>query len=101
GVPRTAIAAPVSIGGQRYEVAGRIAMDQFVVDLRTEDAAAAPIGARVDLFGPESGIAADEWAAAAGTINYELVTRIGARVPRIHVDTDPGVDAGIPTGESR
>jgi len=99
GVPRTAISAPVSIDGLRYEVAGRIAMDQFVVDLHTEDAAVAPVGSRVDLFGPECGITADEWAAAAGTINYELVTRIGARVPRIYVDTDPRADTGTPTSE--
>ncbi|QCU79301.1 alanine racemase [Citricoccus sp. SGAir0253] len=101
GVPRTAVAAPVAIDGRRYEVAGRIAMDQFVVDLHTEDGAVAPVGSSVELFGPASGIAADEWAAAAGTINYEVVTRIGARVPRIHVDTDPGNAAGAPTGESR
>jgi alanine racemase len=101
GIPRAAIAAPVVIGGRRYEVSGRIAMDQFVVDLNTEDASVAPVGTTVELFGPASGIAADEWAAAAGTINYELVTRISTRVPRIHVDTDPGIDAGVPTGESR
>lgn len=101
GVPRTAVAAPISINGQRYEVAGRIAMDQFVVDLHTQDALVAPVGTRVDLFGPECGIAADEWAAAAGTINYELVTRIGARVPRIYVDSSPWPDTGAPTGESR
>ncbi|MEO9247733.1 alanine racemase [Citricoccus nitrophenolicus] len=98
GVPRAALDAPVSIGGRRYEVAGRIAMDQFVVDLGTEDPAVAPVGAAVELFGPKSGITADEWASAAGTINYELVTRIGSRVPRIHVDTQPGEDTGAPTG---
>ncbi len=101
GIPRPTIAAPVAIGGQRYEVAGRIAMDQFVVDLKTDDTTVAPVGATVELFGPDSGISADEWAAAAGTINYELVTRIGSRVPRIHVDTRPGEDVGAPTGESR
>ncbi|MEV4901978.1 alanine racemase [Citricoccus sp. NPDC055426] len=101
GVPRTAIAAPVSIGGRRYEVAGKIAMDQFVVDLETMDESAAPVGAGVELFGPKSGITADEWASAAGTINYELVTRIGSRVPRIHVDTQPGEDTGAPTGPGR
>ncbi|MFC7400957.1 alanine racemase [Citricoccus sp. GCM10030269] len=101
GIPRPTTAAPVSIGGQRYETAGRIAMDQFVVDLKTEDPAVAPVGAAVELFGPTSGITADEWANAAGTINYELVTRIAARVPRIHVDTQPGIDAGAPTGAGR
>lgn len=82
GVPRIADRAPVWIGGRREHVAGRIAMDQFVVDLGAE--ADAAIGDPVELFGAQSGITADEWASAAGTINYELVTRIGARVPRVH-----------------
>lgn len=86
GVPRTAEGAPVWIDGKHYRVAGRIAMDQFVVDLHADrnDEFTAHVGAPVELFGAESGIASDEWAQAAGTINYELVTRIGARVPRIH-----------------
>ena len=88
GVPRLADDAPLHVAGRPCTVAGRIAMDQFVVDLGP-DASEAP-GAPVELFGPESGITADAWAAAAGTINYELVTRIGARVPRVHVDTEAG-----------
>ena len=86
GVPRIAEGAPVWIAGEYYRVAGRIAMDQFVVDLNTDpdDELTAPVGAPVELFGPKSGLTSDAWALAAGTINYELVTRIGARVPRIH-----------------
>lgn len=86
GVPRIAEGAPVWIDGKYYRVAGRIAMDQFVVDLHTDrdDELTAPVGAPVELFGTESGLTSDAWAQAAGTINYELVTRIGARVPRIH-----------------
>lgn len=86
GVPRAAEGAPLWIDGQYYHVAGRIAMDQFVVDLHTDrdDETTAPVGAPVELFGSASGIAADAWAQAADTINYELVTRIGARVPRLH-----------------
>lgn len=86
GVPRIAEGAPVWIDGQYYRVAGRIAMDQFIVDLDTDrdDELTAPVGAPVELFGPQSGLTSDAWAQAAGTINYELVTRIGARVPRIH-----------------
>lgn len=85
GVPRQASdAGPVSIGGRRYRVAGRIAMDQFVVDVGDSPVA---VGDEVVLFGdPTLGVpAADEWAAAAGTINYEIVTRIGPRVPRRQV----------------
>lgn len=86
GVPRSAEGAPVWIHGNYYQVNGRIAMDQFVVDLHTsrDDETTAPVGSQVELFGSASGIAADAWAQAAGTINYELVTRIGSRVPRVH-----------------
>ena len=82
GVPRAASAGgPVSIGGRTYRVAGRIAMDQFVVDLGD---ARVDVGDEAVLFGdPERGApSAGEWADAAGTINYEIVTRIGPRVPR-------------------
>lgn len=86
GIPRIANGAPVWIDGKYYRVAGRIAMDQFVVDLHTDrdDELTAPVGAPVELFGSTSGIASDAWAQAAGTINYEIVTRIGCRVPRVH-----------------
>ena len=82
GVPRSASGSgPVSINGARYEIAGRVAMDQFVVDVG--DAQVEP-GDRAILFGdPATGVpSADDWAAAADTINYEIVTRIGARVTR-------------------
>jgi alanine racemase len=60
-------------------------MDQFIVDLGPASEARA--GDVVTLFGSgESGEpTAQDWAQAAGTISYEIVTRIGARVPRIHV----------------
>ncbi len=83
GVPRQASGrAPVSIGGRRFTVAGRIAMDQFVVDVGDAPIA---VGDEVVLFGdPTLGVpSATDWADAAGTINYEIVTRIGARVPRV------------------
>lgn len=85
GVPRQASGAgPVAIGGRRFTVAGRIAMDQFVVDVGDHPVA---VGDEVVLFGdPTLGVpAADEWGAAADTINYEIVTRIGPRVPRRQV----------------
>ena len=73
----------VAIGGELHTVAGRIAMDQFVVDVG--DTAVAT-GDSVVVFGnAQDGVpSATEWADAAGTINYELVTRIGARVPRVY-----------------
>jgi alanine racemase len=72
---------PVWIGGQSYPVAGRIAMDQLVVDVGDAPVA---IGDRAVLFGdPSTGVpSASDWAAAADTINYEIVTRIGGRVER-------------------
>ena len=85
GVPRQASGAgPVVISGARFPVAGRIAMDQFVVDVGDAEVA---VGDEVTLFGdPTLGVpAATDWADAAGTINYEIVTRIGARVPRRQV----------------
>ncbi|MGA7147393.1 MAG: alanine racemase [Microbacterium sp.] len=85
GVPRQASGTgPVVIGGRRFTVAGRIAMDQFVVDVGEHPVA---VGDEAVLFGdPTLGApAADDWAAAASTINYEVVTRIGPRVPRRQV----------------
>lgn len=86
GIPRSASGiGPVSINGRRYRVAGRIAMDQFVVDLGG-DADAVAVGDRAVLFGdPSDGIpSVDDWAAAAGTINYEIVGRLGARIERTY-----------------
>ena len=84
GIPRQASnVGRVAIGGELRSVAGRIAMDQFVVDVG--DVAVAT-GDDVVIFGnAEDGVpSATEWADAAGTINYEVVTRIGARVPRVY-----------------
>lgn len=81
GVPRAALNAPVSINGTIYRVRGTIAMDQFVVDLGPDVDVEAILGSEVILFG-EGGPSVTEWADAAGTINYEIVTRISPRVPR-------------------
>ena len=84
GVPRHASGrGPVSINGQRFTVSGTIAMDQFVVDVG--DAAVAA-GDRAILFGdPASGIPSSrDWALAAGTIDYEIVARLGARIERAY-----------------
>jgi alanine racemase len=86
GVPRHASSTgPVLVDGKWRTVAGRIAMDQFVVDLggdRPEP------GAEAVLFGPgdRGEPTAEDWAQAAGTIGYEIVTRIGSRVPRVYVN---------------
>ena len=60
---------------------GRISMDQIVLDLGPESTAKA--GDEVILFGDvPQGPTADDWAEAAGTIPYEILTSINARVPR-------------------
>ena len=90
GVPRAASGVgPLQVGGVRFTVAGTVAMDQFVVDLGDLDVAP---GDDVVLFGPgERGEpTAADWAEATGTISYEIVTRLGPRVPRRYVDpADP------------
>ena len=84
GIPRNARSAGVFINGRRAPIIGRVSMDQFVVDLGA--ASNAESGDWVSVFGPGEGeeYTADDWASAAGTINYEIVTRIGPRVPRIY-----------------
>lgn len=90
GVPRAASGkAEVWIGGRRHRVAGRIAMDQFVVDLgRTR-----PTTESAVIFGPgdrgEPTVA--EWAAWAGTIPHEIMTGIGQRVARRRIGGRLGV----------
>ncbi|BDZ44991.1 alanine racemase [Naasia aerilata] len=84
GVPRAASnRAEVWIGGERFPVRGRIAMDQLVVEVGD---APVQVGDQAVLFGdPAIGFpSADEWAGWAGTINYEIVTRIGPRVQRTY-----------------
>jgi alanine racemase len=86
GIPRHASnVAPVAVGGRRTKIAGRVCMDQFVIDLGP-DATEQP-GDTVTLFGPgDNGEpTAEDWAVAADTISYEIVTRIGVRVPRVYV----------------
>ena len=86
GIPRHASnTAPVAVKGQRFRISGRVCMDQFVVDVgdlgvSDED--------RAVLFGPgtHGEPRAHDWAEALDTIHYEIVTRIGARVPRTYVE---------------
>jgi alanine racemase len=83
GVPRAATnTAEVLLAGRRRTISGTVCMDQFVVDVG--DDAVAP-GDEVLLFGPgDSGEpTAEDWAQHLGTIGYEVVTRVGARVPRV------------------
>ena len=87
GIPRHASGrAHVQVGGRRRPVVGRVCMDQLVVDLGDTDAQP---GDRVVLFGPgdDGEPTAQDWADAAGTISYEIVSRLGGRVVRRSVMT--------------
>ncbi|MFJ3796691.1 alanine racemase [Streptomyces sp. NPDC090088] len=89
GIPRHASGTgPVLVGGKWRTAAGRIAMDQFVVDLGGDEP---EVGSEAVLFGPgdRGEPTAEDWAQAAGTIAYEIVTRIGTRVPRVYVNDEP------------
>lgn len=86
GIPRHASGGgPVLVEGKWRTVAGRVAMDQFVVDLGGDEPGE---GAEAVLFGPgdRGEPTAEDWAQASGTIAYEIVTRIGSRVPRVYVN---------------
>lgn len=92
GVPRHASSsAPVLAAGQVRTIAGRVCMDQFVLDLGDADAQA---GDDVVLFGSGDGgePTAQDWADACGTINYEIVTRIGGRMQRRYVGQGAELD---------
>ncbi|MDQ1671289.1 MAG: alanine racemase [Actinomycetota bacterium] len=102
GIPRNAgNVGPVWAAGRRRTVAGRVCMDQIVLDLGDDPAAP---GDEVELFGPGDGgrPTAQDWADATGTISYEIVTRVGPRVPRRYVGegsasaNDPAAAVGRP-----
>jgi len=84
GIPRIAKNVGVFVDGRRAPVIGRVSMDQFVVDLGADSTAVS--GDWVIVFGDGSKgeYTADDWGAASLSINYEIVTRIGPRVPRIY-----------------
>ncbi len=79
----------VLIRGRRHPLAGAVTMDQIVVDVGDADVAR---GDEVVLLGAqgETEISADEWADKTDTISYEVVSRIGPRLPRRYVDGEDG-----------
>ncbi len=90
GIPRHASnQAQVGWVGGRAPIRGRICMDQFVVDLGP--GSSAQPGEAVTVFGSgdRGEPTANEWAAWCGTIGYEIVTRIGMRVPRRYLHASP------------
>lgn len=90
GVPRrySAVGGEVLVGGRRRRAVGVVTMDQFVIDLGPDpgdDPVA--VGDEVVLIGEQGGAAirAEEWASRLGTIGYEVVCAVSARVPRSSV----------------
>ncbi len=85
GVPRAASnAASVRLAGSNRRIAGRVSMDQIVLDCGDDPVRAGDVAV---LFGPgdDGEPTADDWAAAIGTINYEIVSRMtSSRVPRVY-----------------
>ena len=78
GYPRHApTGTPVLVNGKRARLVGRVSMDMISVDV--SDLTDARIGIPVTLWG--EGLPADEVGAAAGTLSYELFTKLTARVP--------------------
>ena len=73
----------VLIAGRRHPIVGNVSMDNITVDLGPEPASGVEVGAPVTLIGPDGGdrILVEELARWVGTINYEIVTGISARVP--------------------
>ena len=79
GLPRAGTnKAPVELAGQRFTASGTICMDQFLIDVGDTDV---HVGDQAVIFG-KGGPTAREWAAACGTIGYEITTRIGARLAK-------------------
>lgn len=84
GYPRNApCGTPVIINGQRAPLVGRVSMDMLSVDV--SDLPGAQLGDAVELWGAQ--LPVDEVAHACGTIGYELLSRVTARVPRLYLQS--------------
>lgn len=82
GYPRHApTGTPILVNGKRTRTVGRVSMDMLAVDLH--DMPEAKVGSPVTLWG--EGLSADEVAAAAGTVSYELLCALAARVPQVEL----------------
>jgi len=84
--------APVLIKGKRFQVSGRICMDQIMVDVGNLPV---KVGDEVVLIGRQGAhkITAEELATLSGTIPYEIVCGLGSRVPRVYTGKTPVVNA--------
>jgi alanine racemase len=83
GLPRSLASAggEVLIGGRRRRIAGSVTMDQIIVDVGDDDVRAGDDVVLIGAQGDEE-ITASEWAERTGTIAYEILSRLGTRIPR-------------------
>jgi len=89
GIPRNATnVGPLLLAGVRRRIAGRVCMDQFVVDVGDDPVQA---GETAILWGPGTAgePTAQDWATALDTIHYELVSRVGGRMARRYLSSVP------------
>ena len=96
GVPRALSGRlGVHVNGRLFPNVGRICMDQLVIDLGPDGGGVAE-GDRAILFGPQSAAAgvpvptAKDWADGVGTIDYEIISRVGSRAVRRYVNDPAG-----------
>jgi alanine racemase len=87
GIPRRLASAggEVLINGKRYPFAGTVTMDQIVIDVGDDEVS---VGDEVVLLGDD--ITAEEWAERLDTINYEVITHFGPRLPRVYTGGSHG-----------
>jgi alanine racemase len=85
GIPRAlSNTGAFVVDGVRCPIVGRVAMNATMIDITT--AVAAHTGSRVTLIGHDgaASVTADDWARWDDTINYEIVARLPAHIPRVH-----------------
>jgi alanine racemase len=87
GVPRNLAArgGQVLINGKRYPLAGNVTMDQLLVDVGDDPV---NVGDEVVLVGQQGGaeVPVTEWSELMGTIPWEIMSRIGTRLPRRYIE---------------
>lgn len=79
--------AEVCLGGRRCPIVGRISMDMLAIDVTGVPSHLCRRGAKAEIIGPA--ITIDEVAERAGTISYELLTRLGQRFTRVYAGAGP------------
>ena len=85
GLDRSSVGYNVMIGNSYAPIIGKICMDQCMIDVTGIDCS---MGDTVMVFSDLEAASADAMAAHIGTISYEVVCRVGERVPRVYIQND-------------